>query len=620
MAFWDQWTKKSGKPPKADIPNRTEEENFAFQVLQSRLESVHGETARRYAEMYTLKRFIEGDQWSMQLRASRVQPMTDNICAAVVEKYVSFFTRTMPKDRIPTRPDIERMLSEKTPTIDEEEISKGYEKEQHDNDLRLELLRAVKYEDNDYVQEVMTAAFNSLGLRNGYLRVVGDESAGKIKITSLNPFHSRIFWKNDDYTKIDGYCNVSMRSVHSIFEEWGKIVSEEDLDIRIDKQKTYIGMARFYDAWLNGKEKDGRFYLWNITMCGGHIFRNKKYYFDKEIEAVIILPSIKRSNEPDGRSMIEDIVDYRDPDNGLQMMRNKLWSDMMDIVRYAPNNIFLGIGTNIGDKEFPTGTEPYLIEIGREQDIRALDLAKPLLKFEQLLQDNLKAIDDKTGMPRAAFGDLSSIDLATGIGLTTAFESATARLQLVAKNWQIGLEKMNKYIFMWAEYLHPDLKEIVGGKYQTEVKFGKMQPRDLALYSTVIINQMNAKLISMEQSMMELDLVDSPRQEMVKIANEQNNEWLNPELAIQKIQTRAQIESIKAQAEAAKAKSAQSPTSEMSAQPNAGASPDALPGSEPALAASQNQFGMPQPMSQPGVAGGKQVQYPFPPPTYPNNA
>ena len=47
-----------------------------------------------------------------------------------------------------------------------------------------------------------------------------------------------------------------------------------------------------------------------------------------------------------------------------------------------------------------------------------------------------------------------------------------------------------------------------------------------------------------------------------------------------------------------------------------GASPAALPSGEPALAASQNQFGMPQPMSQPGEAGGKQVQYPFPPPSY----
>lgn len=610
MAFWDKWTNDS-KAPAINIARRSEKDELAYKILMARLASIAGETAKRYSEMYTLKRFIEGDQWSTQSRGSRAQPITDNICAAVVEKYSSFFTRTMPKDRIPTRPDIERMLAEETPTIDEEEISKGYEKEQRDNDLRLELLRSVKYEDNDYTQEIMAAAFNSLGLRNGYLRVVGDEASGKIKLTSLNPFHSRIFWRSDDYSKIDGYCNISMRSIHSVFEEWGKIVAEEDLDIRVDKQKTYIGMARYYDAWLNGKESGDKYYLWNITMCGGHILRNKKYFFDKEIEAVIVLPSIKRSNEPDGRSMIEDIVDVRDPDNGLQMMRNKLWSDMMDIVRYAPNNIFLGIGTNIGDKEFPTGSEPYLIEIGREQDIRALDLAKPLIKFEQLLQDNLKAIDDKTGMPRAAFGDLSSIDLATGIGLTTAFESATARLQLVAKNWQIGLEKMNKYIFMWAEYLHPELKEVVANKYQTEVKFGKMQPRDLALYSTVIINQKNANLISTEQSMAELDIIDSPRQEMVKIANEQNNEWLNPELALQKLQTRAQLESIQAQIEAQKAKQ-----SEMQKQPNAGASPDVQSSGEPALAASQNQFGVPQPMSQPGAAGGKQVSYPFPPPTY----
>lgn len=582
--------------------NRSADDEFAYQVLQARLSAIAGETSRRYSEMNTLKRFIEGDQWSVNLRASRVQPVTDNLCLPVVEKYVSFFTRSIPKDKIATRPDIASMLGAQTPEIDEEEIKTGFEREQHDNDLRLELLRSVKFEDNDYQQEIISASWNSIGLRNGYLRVVGDEESGKVKITSLNPFHSRIFWRSDDYNQIDGYCNVSMRSIQSIFEQWGILVGEEDLDIRVDQQKTYISMTRFYDAWLNGCEKnaDGKetYYLWNITSAGGHVLRNKKYYFDQPIEAVIVLPSIKRANEPDGRSVIEDIVDVRDPDNGLQMQRNKLASDMTDLVRYAPNNIFVGIGTNLGDKQLPTGSEPFLIELGRDQDIRALDLAKPLVKFEEMLQYNLKAIDDKTGMPRAAFGDLSGINLATGIGLSTAFESATARLQLVARNWQVGLQKLNKYIFLWSEYLHPELKSIIGGKYLTEVKFGKMQPRDLALYATVIINQLNAKLISSETAMTELDIVDSPRQEQIKVANEQNNEWLNPELALQKIQTRNMI----TQTEAAIQQQAAAAT-EQSSQPKPGAqgatSASPVPGQTP----DQNQHGVGMPMSQPGVQG-----------------
>lgn len=614
--FFSNFTKQGQQKIPITPVNRTAEDEFAYQVLMARLGAVSAETSKRYAETYTLKRFIEGDQWSNASRAARVQPVTDNLCLPVVEKYVSFFTRSLPKDKIATRPDIESMMGEETPEIDEEEIKMGFEQEQHDNDLRLELLRSVKFEDNDYQQEITAASFNSIGLRNGYLRVVGDEETGKIKITSLNPFHSRLFWRSDDYNQIDGYCNVSMRSIHSIFEEWGKYVGEEDLDLKVDQTKTYVGMCRFYDAWLNGKEGD-KYYLWNISSVGGHVLRNKKYYFDQPIEAVIVLPAIKRANEPDGRSVIEDIVNVKDPENGLQMQRNKIESDMVDLVRYAPNNIFVGIGTNLGDKEFPTGSEPYLIELGRDQDIRALDLARPLIKFEELLQTNLKSIDDKTGMPRAAYGDLAGIDLATGIGLSTAFESATARLQLVARNWQIGLQKMNKYIFMWAEYLHPELKEVVGGKYLTEVKFGKMQPRDLALYSTVIINQMNAGLISKETAMTELDIVDSPRQEMIKVANEQNNEWLNPDLALQKLQTRNMIDQTNAQIEQQKA------ASEQKSQPNAGAENATSPNPTPSGTTDQN-----QPMSMPGVQGGggpfagsspvssDRGSYPRNPPTY----
>ena len=620
MGIFDKFKKGTNNNVTAGLTavTRSETDDHAFKTLFQRLDEVAAETTKEYSEKHILKKFIEGNQWSSAERNSRTQPVTDNICAPVVEKYVSFFTKSMPKDKIPTRQSLENVGSSETPRIDEEEVQKGYEQEQAEGDIRLQLLRTVKYEDNDYEAEISNAAHNAVGLRDGFMRVVGDEETGKILLTSMNPFHTRIFWAADDYNKIDGYCNVTMRSIKNIFENYGIVVGEEkrnnptsgsgsdlvdfyDNVTWSDEEKTYIGMAKHFDGWLNGRDtsrKEKQYYLWNITTVGGHVVRNNKYWFDEEIEAVVRLSSIRRTNEPWGKSLIEDIVNVHDSKNGLQMQRNKIWSDMMDLARYAPNNIILGIGTNIDDKELPTGSEPYLIELGRDQDMKALNLAKPLLDFERLLRDNLAAMDDKTGMPRAAFGDLSSIDLATGIGLTTAFESATARLQMVARNWKSGLEKLNKYIYMWTELLYPEATELINKNYLTEVKFGSMQPRDLALFSTVMINQKNANLISTETAMMELDVVESPRQEMVKIANEQNNEWLNPELALQKIQTRAQVQAVLAQQK------------EQAARPQAGARPDASASETPNGLPEDNQFGAPSPMSQPGEAGGAQTELP----------
>jgi len=598
MKIWDRIRGGFGRvsEPRLSPIERTSGEEFAYQVLEKKLEEVSSETATEYSQKYILKRFIEGNQWSATQKSTRVQPVTDNLCAPVTEKYVSFFTRSPLKDKIPTRPSFETSANVETPRIDEEEVTKGYEAEQHANEQKLELLRVVKYEDNDWDGEITNAASNAIGMRDAFMRVVGDEKSGKVKLTSVNPLQVRIFWKSDDFKKIDGYCHVSMRSIQSIFETYGKVVGSEQYDMPMESAKTFINMARFYDGWLNGYDSEKeQYYLWNISVVGNHVVRNKKYFFDQEIEAIVHLPALRQTNKPWGKAMIEDIVDPSgDYDNSLQMHRNQVWSDKMDLARYAPNNILLGIGTNLDDKQLPTGSEPYLLEIGKDQKVEPLQLAKPLIDFDRLLTQTLQAIDDKTGMPRAAFGDLSNIDLATGIGLTTAFESATAKLQLVVRNWKPALERLNKYVYMWVEYLYPEAKDIIGGDYKTEVRFGKMQPRDLALMSTVMINQKNADLVSTETAMNELDIIDNPRQEMIKITNEKNNEWLNPELALQKIQTRTAAEAIKQKAAAEKAR------------PQAGATPAAFDSATPNVGPEGNQFGPPQPMSQPNQQGAAQ--------------
>lgn len=308
MSFIDRFRGKGGgvvQDPAVDRPNRSKGDEFAHKFLMKRLDEIKSETTSEYARKGTLKRFIEGSQWNTKARGARVQPVTDNICAPVVEKYVSFFTRTTPKDKMPTKPSFDDIATSETPEIDEEEVTAGYEEEQRANDMRLELLRVVKYEDNDYENEITNAAFNSIGLGDAYMRVVGDEKEKKIKLTSLNPFQTRIFWKTDDFMEIDGYCHVSMRSTHSIWESYRKIVKPEKYDLPVEAMKTYIDMARFYDAWFNGREGD-KYYLWNISVVGGHVVRNKKYYFDKEIKAVVHLPAIRRTGEPNGKSLIEE--------------------------------------------------------------------------------------------------------------------------------------------------------------------------------------------------------------------------------------------------------------------------------------------------------------------------
>src|SRR4030066_322952 len=100
MGFLDALRRgTSAVKPNITPVKRTPNDEFAFNLINYRLAEVAAETSARYSKIYTLKRFIEGDQWDAVERKSRVQPVTDNICAPVVEKYVSFFTRTIPRDR-----------------------------------------------------------------------------------------------------------------------------------------------------------------------------------------------------------------------------------------------------------------------------------------------------------------------------------------------------------------------------------------------------------------------------------------------------------------------------------------------------------------------------------------
>lgn len=535
----------------------SQEENKIFEMVKNKLAGMRSEINSVNSVRALSKDFYVGDQWDPADYRSTTM-ITDNKCQPIVDKYVSFFMGEPPRDVVPVKGDLADLIGGQTARLDQEEMENGLDKETKDAEIRQKIIYTVKNEDNNYRREMMMAAHNAWLLGDAFLRVLYLEDQKKIVIDSLNPKNVVIGWKSDNFKEFDWAAVVSRRSLEAIYNQYGIKVGEEEEYFSFEGKTTDIKMANVIDYW----DED-----MNVIIIGDHLLKAESHNYG--FIPFIHLPCLLRPNEPYGSSPLESVI-------SLQRTRNELWSDLYDMIHYVPNNTIIAEGANIQAKDLPTGSLPKILPIKAGGKVYPLELARPGFEANRLLEENLKAIDDASGMPRIAYGQVEAT-LATGIGLTTAFQPAIQRMKMVANNWEPGIQKLNEYILRLAEKYF-GAKQFIEGKYYTVIKWGKFSPRDFSIHATNVINLKNANIYSTRKAMEEME-VENPREEMIEIAVEKNNEYLNPELAMQRMQIINQIEAMKAQKE----------------QSQAGA---------PALGPEMNQFGPPQPMAQRGAGAG----------------
>jgi len=550
--------------PATPIKQRTPEEQKIYEVVKNRILLMKQDTEAANGQRVLNRDFYNGDQWAPQDWRTTTM-VTDNKCQPIVDKYVSFFMGEPPRDIIPLNNDLQDLISSQSAKIDDEEMnSEALDKATLNAEVCKKILDMVKNGDNNWTLVTQEAAQYSFLYGSAFLKVLYDPENKSIYLDAINPGRTVVGWESDNYNTLEWFAVVSRRSIQDIYYKYGVKVDSEGEFITFDGDVTSNEMANVIDYWDDDM---------NVIIIGDHLIKAEKHNYG--FVPLVHLPCLTKPGEPFGFSPIEPVIP-------LQRVRNELWSDLYDMVHYVPNNTIVAEGCNLDAKEIPTGSLPKILPIKAGGKLYPLELAKPGFEINRLLSDNLGSIDDVSGMPRIAYGQVDAT-LATGIGLTTAFQPAIQRMKMVANNWTPGLQKINEYILRIAEKHVKGAKEFIGGKYYTKIAWGKFSPRDFSIQLTNVINAKNSKLYSTRRSMEELG-VENPREEMVEIAMEENNPWLNPQLALQKEQAKQQALQVIQQG---KQQQQQSNTPQ-----------------PPTLTPDQNQFSGAQPMAMPNAGRG----------------
>jgi len=356
-------------------------------------------------------------------------------------------------------------------------------------------------------------------------------------------------------------------------------------------------MVNVYDYWqdLSSVDKKGmtKPKCRNIVMVGEIVVKDEEI---KDPFPVYHAKTIEVPNEPYGTSFMAPAVT-------IQKEINERLSDEADIIHMYASPWILDMNSGQDPNDIigsPQG--PKIIPIQEGGDMKFLEWSGRIYPVSEHIRLLNKAFDDVMGMPAIAYGVIDA-SLATGVALTTSFQSTIKKIQSWSYNLGTQFRKQWKDMMVLIENHQDGGKDIVQGHYEVKLEWGERAPRDESIFMTNIINQKNAGLMS-DYSAMEKLGITSPQDERIEIAREKNNPYYNPEIAMQKLQAYMQFSQTQQQ------------LAQMKAPVQEGAAP--LPG-QPTAAGSEapnlppNMQNVPQPMAQPGAAGGS-YQQPVPGP------
>ena len=619
---------------KALLSPKDLKEKDAETFVDNKITEVDNDTNTRLTRYTVLKNFYKGRQWDDDvldssyvsaetdygLLYSRSRPedmaeMTYNKCGPATDKFSQFLAITKLQFHVPKPVSYNEEFAGLTAS---EDATEQDDFEARRVDLIEKIGKTIYYKENDF--KTISKRFSRDGAMLGDAMWSQKYSLNdkKIKLRREDPRKIILFWTDDSYDQ--AYVGVSiyqmaLDEVKKPVEDGGLNKNGKLNNVKQEGPKylqatTTNGqkMINIYDLWqLKRKDKNGVYspLCRNIIKVGDTIIQ------DEEIEHPFPFyhaRTIEVTGEPHGTSFVAPAI-------GIQREINERLSDEADIINYYAGPFILDINSGQDPKDIiGTTYGPKIIPLQEGGDMRFLEWGGNIYPIAQHIQLLLKAFDDIVGMPAIAYGVIDA-SMATGVALTASFQATIQKIMDWSENIGTQLERMWRDTMWLVERYGTEIsgadiaKDIIQGHYEVKLEWGERAPRDESLYSTNIINQKNAGLMS-DYTAMEKLSIPSPVDEQNRIAKEKNDARLHPETAVMKLQAATQAMQAEAQLKQMQAQSQQPPATPganvmegeapMPGQPTASGS--ATPNLPPQMQ------GVPQPQAQPGEAGSSYQQ------------
>jgi len=328
-----------------------------------------------------------------------------------------------------------------------------------------------------------------------------------------------------------------------------------------------------WDYWYKKPDGKGGFIVCNAMFIGGLLVtpRDSKkpiaeHPYLPDIPYIVI-PQDTEPGNPEGLSMVEDLID-------IQVELNRTMSHWMQLVADEIDPAWVLEGENADS--VPPGIVPKggeIVPAGSGNKITALQKGVNIFPVAELVGSLWDHYHKITGLSEILYGQIPGAQT-SGRAVAIQVEAAANRLDPRRRLLYAGLREMLIFWSIMAERVNPKLPvgvdeetgkklyaglaEVIAGARRWKIVAPEITPRDVAEHTQNEINKVQGKLSSLESSMDALG-VDQPIEELKRIQAERMNAQLFPQDVQAYAALLAQLQQVQAQQEAMQAQLNQLP-------------------------------------------------------------
>lgn len=290
--------------------------------------------------------------------------------------------------------------------------------------------------------------------------------------------------------------------------------------------------VKVWDYWCKSVDEEGEEHILNAFFVEGVLAAKPTYHDYYPDLPFLVIEHDHEPNSPEGLGDVESLIDLQIEINRALSHWAQLIADEVDPAWQADVD------------SLPAGLVPHggeILPVG--QGVHVTPFEKSLNQFpvRELVEGLIKGFHFRSGLSEILFAAPPSGDTA-GRALAIQIEASANRIDPRRRRLYRGLTDLIVFWVYMAEKINPkivtgaddqgnpiekSLAEVLGGFKRWKFTAPEITPRDNGELVTVVVNKLNAKLISLEDAMDELG-VNSPLEMIQKIEVERMNPKLFP--------------------------------------------------------------------------------------------
>jgi hypothetical protein len=500
-----------------EILDKSSSDQSLIDEIKRKVTSLGTETSIRQSDFLLYKDYYMGRQ-EINRGFGRSFVVT-NVCSRIVNTYTHLLAGS------PFDIEVKKKKKVTGPKKEGEEEDPQFKSRDQETEMVEELLYQWKSENKLHKKFVdLSSSQSLLGEADFYLQG-WDSGKGMPVMRKLNPYFSYRSFVDDEYDGIDWSCYMYDLAYEQAVAAFGEEVGTSDGSQVTPPNETPEGqkhprrgvtVIHYAQSIVYDEDGDTKRPGMEVVIVNEKLQSKRDFRSNSEFPFFIV-PNRTIVNEPSGIPDLRDII-------GLQDEYNVVRSSTSDIIRYnsAPYKKVWG---RIDMKKITN--EPNLaIHLGRNKrdggDIETVQNLTNLFPVQRYISEIEDSISRISGLPKDIFQQYQS-----AVTFNAQFQPTLNSIEAKRRSWEVAFSKLFLAVLHYykryggMDWLNPE-------EYDFRIVWPNMLRKDDVNFVTTVINKFKNGLISMKRAMEDLG-IQSPTDEMTRIAFERNNPLLNPQ-------------------------------------------------------------------------------------------